>query len=294
MTTPRKHWFKVADSILREEWSDGTLATHVRLMAWLNQRWARDGIEHSEAGSAVIGALDAMAITGTKRPHIALQRLASHPSVARLTSASASLVSHCQATGELLADTQHPTGVLLKWDKFSIFQEYGSRSPGSDFPVPSPPISDSVSNSYSEPKTPKNKPLVSAAPRGNENQDSRGELEHLAERDSARLANCLAKLKGSPEEKLAWLRSGIGQEILAAADEQLPDDATPKQRSAFLVRVTTARYRTYLKTDRGFRNAKQVAVHRAAVAARSPPVSDGPMEVGEFDSVSQSMFGDEV
>lgn len=151
MATPRKHWFKVADSVLREEWSNDTLATHVRLMAWLNQRWARDGIEHEKAGSAVIGGFDAMAITGVKRAHVALQRLASHPLVAGLTSARASLVGVCPSSGALLENTQSPTAVLLEWSKFSEFQEYGSRLPPGDDPGSRPHRAPPVSGSDSVP-----------------------------------------------------------------------------------------------------------------------------------------------
>ena len=117
MSTPRKRWFKVADSILREDWDDATLASAMRLMAWLNQRWARDGIPHSEAGTAVIGEHDAMLITHLRRPKDALKRLASLPLVAGWTSASADLDS-----------AQSPTRCTLKWSKFPEFQEYGPRS----------------------------------------------------------------------------------------------------------------------------------------------------------------------
>ena len=111
MATSRKHSFRVADSILREEWSAELTGQVVRLCAWLNQRWARDGLTGEQAGEAVIGAADAQLITGLRRPHLALQRLASLPLVARLSSASVAL-----------DDAQRPTRALLKWSKYAEFQ----------------------------------------------------------------------------------------------------------------------------------------------------------------------------
>ena len=64
----RRYWFKVADSILRESWDDHQLATLIRLMAWLAQRWARDGVPTDQAGSAVIAPHDHMAITHRSHP----------------------------------------------------------------------------------------------------------------------------------------------------------------------------------------------------------------------------------
>src|SRR3990167_2081294 len=143
MSTPRKRWFKVADSILREDWDDATLAASMRLMAWFNQRWARDGIPHSEAGSAVIGEHDAMLITHLRRPKDALKRLARLPLVAGWTSASATLDSD-----------QSPTRCTLKWSKFPKFQEYGPRSRAGDGPENSPSDSDSSSPAPSLKGTP--------------------------------------------------------------------------------------------------------------------------------------------
>lgn len=245
MATPRKHWFKVADSVLREEWSNDTLATHVRLMAWLNQRWARDGIEHEKAGSAVIGGFDAMAITGVKRSHVALQRLASHPLVAGLTSARAALVGVCQSSGALLENTQSPTAVLLEWSKFSEFQEYGSRSPGSSCPVAAP--------SGTKPRKKENELPTPSAPAG-----------------SSRLLNLLSKERGERDEKSAWL------------EHELPlIEAEAEAGNGTLKTLVIRYYRQYAKGDRRFKGAAIVAAHhtkRAVETARAPPAAAAPPE----------------
>ncbi len=129
MSTPRKRWFKVADSVLREDWDDWTLATVTRLMAWLNQRRARDGVDDQYAGEALIGEHDAMVITRIKRPHVALQRLARLPLDAGLTSASASL-----------EQVHSGSAVRLNWSKFANFQRSNTRE--SDKKLPTPGSSD--------------------------------------------------------------------------------------------------------------------------------------------------------
>lgn len=152
MATPRKRWFKVADSILREDWSDSVLATQMRLMAWLNQRWRRDGIPHEGAGRAVIGAMDAMLITHTQAARAALRKLARHPREAGLTSARAHL-----------DDGARPTRVILEWDKFPEFQEMGARLRGSDGAVTAPSDSDSGSESVSGSDEEKSPPPAAAS-----------------------------------------------------------------------------------------------------------------------------------
>jgi hypothetical protein len=128
MATPRKRWFKVADAILREPWDDWTLATVVRLMAWLNQSRARDGKSADESGEALIMDTDAMKITGLKRPGVALKRLASLPLEAGLSTASASLET-----------SKGLTRVRFLWAKYSEFQAVTSRTPDAKHPESGPP-----------------------------------------------------------------------------------------------------------------------------------------------------------
>lgn len=64
MATPRKHWFRVADSILREPISVEQRGMLVGLMAYLNQRWARDGLSPEEACRALASQGALKDITG--------------------------------------------------------------------------------------------------------------------------------------------------------------------------------------------------------------------------------------
>ena len=77
--TRRKHWFRVADSILEDDWDDKTLATAVRLMAYLNTRWARNGLTAAEASEGELSVRQVSVITRTSRRDVGqkcLQRLA--------------------------------------------------------------------------------------------------------------------------------------------------------------------------------------------------------------------------
>lgn len=90
-------------------------------------------------------------------------------------------------------------------------------------------------------------------------------------RDSSGLVNILSKMPGEKDEKVAWLASGIGDEILGGIDADMPAGATPKQIAGATVRLTIARYRTYVnRGEREFRGAGE----RAAEAARMDVLRD--------------------
>lgn len=104
MATPRKHWFKVADSIGDEDWDNDVLATLIRLQARLNTKWARNGLTGEEAGKITLTAGDAMAVTHRTSFARALQ-------VLRRCTAAVSLVLHEQRAS-----------VKLEWPKWPEFQ----------------------------------------------------------------------------------------------------------------------------------------------------------------------------
>lgn len=118
MATPRKRYFRVADQILREGWPDDVLATVVRLMAFLNGRWARDGVPNEHAGDAVLAPQDVLSVAGLTSTRRALERM-------RALSRSANLTS--------LSITEERRGrrvfVRVSWPKFPEFQ--AMTSPGS-------------------------------------------------------------------------------------------------------------------------------------------------------------------
>lgn len=139
MSTPRKRWFKVADAWIRSEWDDATLATVARLMAWLNQRYARDAIPATEAGNARLFQEDAMAISRARSS----TRRCFETLIFRLKQADLETLTY-----QLVLKGRH-SYLEISWPKFPEFQEYGSRSPGKSpgnqrpaegaYPPPPPP-----------------------------------------------------------------------------------------------------------------------------------------------------------
>lgn len=114
MSTPRKRWFRTADAILREPWPREQKLTLVLLMAWLNTRWARDGIPHAEAGNALLSSGVVEEITGRKR---LLSGFGALRELSQSVSFSVSLENDY---------------VRISWPKFPKYQQLGSRSRGSD------------------------------------------------------------------------------------------------------------------------------------------------------------------
>lgn len=147
MATPRKRYFRVADSILREPWDRNTKLTLVLLMAYLNTRWARDGVDDKDAGRALLSQGDIAHITGYFRPDIArksLERLAEVVSMS------------VERSGEF---------TLVNWPKFAEFQEYASRTRGSEKSNESPLQSESESESESRRGRKQEAPSAPPAPR---------------------------------------------------------------------------------------------------------------------------------
>lgn len=81
MATPRKNWSRLFDQILRMGWPDATVADFVRLQAFLNERWARDGLTPAEAGVAVLTPQQMMLITHTRSLRSAWRRLLALPTI---------------------------------------------------------------------------------------------------------------------------------------------------------------------------------------------------------------------
>jgi hypothetical protein len=109
VATPRKHWFKVADSIGDEDWDNDVLATLIRLQARLNTKWARNGLVGEEAGRITLTAGDAMAVTRRSSFARALALLR------RCTHAVSMLLHESRAA------------VKIEWPKWPEFQGLPSR-----------------------------------------------------------------------------------------------------------------------------------------------------------------------
>lgn len=110
----RTRYVKVAESILWEAWPNDVLAAFVRLMAYLNGRWASDQKTARDAGKAAISSIDLQAITGKHRADVALK------SARRLADFASMSV---ERRGDV---------TLIDWPKFAAFQGYGRHEAASE------------------------------------------------------------------------------------------------------------------------------------------------------------------
>jgi len=177
MTTPRRRWFKAADSILIEPWPNDVLAAVMRLQAALNTRRARDGLDGAEAGRIALDPIAAMQVAGKRRPDVArtlLRRLAD------ITSMS---VRH---RGDV---------TLIDWPKWAEFQGVGARDPDLR---PPPPVSEKEEESSS---------LEVSGTEGAQDRLSRARAELLRRRETLP-PNVRALLESEDGD---WLEAELGR-----------------------------------------------------------------------------------
>jgi hypothetical protein len=207
VATPRKHYFRVADSILREGWDDSTLATIVRLMATMNQRWARDGLTAEEASTINLRAVDLLPLTNRTR------------------AAAARVVLTACARAAQMTVTFDASGCMISWPKFSTFQGYDSpklpRDPPPPHPHPHPP-----------PHTQSRKEKT------NTSCSTAGAVAP-APNDPERWVSILGQEPGSAEEKLAF----VTRELPLAEAEAEKDH--PRDRKAQRGKIRSVLIRHY-------------------------------------------------
>jgi hypothetical protein len=151
MATPRKNWFKVADSVAFEDWPNDVAATFLRLGAYLNTRWARDGRLAVDRGRTTVSSK-------------ILQQLTGSGSLARARRVLNELAAHVT----LVIDEQG-TSTVIEWRKYADFQGTESGTGDADetvdpSAVPSPsPISEPSPNQAK--KEEKRAPSAPPAPR---------------------------------------------------------------------------------------------------------------------------------
>lgn len=109
MATPRKNWFKVPDSVAFDSLTNDELACLIRLQAYMNTRWARDGQEDAERGKCAISPSLAKQITGKHRADIASKSLRHLADIASIS---------VRYDGDI---------ALIEWPKYAKFQETASR-----------------------------------------------------------------------------------------------------------------------------------------------------------------------
>lgn len=147
MATPRKHWFRVADSVRHEPWSNDQLAFLIRLMAELNTRWARNGLDGETACSVELSSTDLMAISGKHRADVARK------SAERLADIASISVSH---RGDV---------TLISWPKYAIFQCLVARESPESRPLRKTPPQDARRKTQEEMERAPSAPPAERAPR---------------------------------------------------------------------------------------------------------------------------------
>lgn len=123
----RRAYVRLPDRILREPWDDSTLADIVRLQAFLNTRWARDGLPASEAGKAFLGPQEMMLITRTTNVSRARKRLLALPARAVNVTLAVAEAYAGRTPGVRLPSHDRLAGVTIDWPKFAIEQGYYDR-----------------------------------------------------------------------------------------------------------------------------------------------------------------------
>ncbi len=212
MPTPRKRYFRVADAILREPWPRDVKLMLVLLMAWLNQRWARDGLSADEAGRAILSRSALAEITGRYRldsARKALRKLADHVSIT------------IEVDGDFTS---------IRWPKFAEFQNY----PAETGPSPGLEAAPSVPPPRPRPATrdPQRERPGSAVPRS-------CPVVVFGERCRPEdLVHLLGRKPGTQEEKLRWLEGElpkIERDARAAFPKDDPSPAALRAKTEKLV-----------------------------------------------------------
>lgn len=188
MATPRKRYFRVADKIGRKAWTNDELASLVRLMAYLNTRWAREGIEGTEAGYAEVSATDLMAITGKRRADIARKSAERWRDIA-----------------EISVEHRGDVSVIL-WPKFAEYQQFDPPTPARVEPPPRP------ASRVPRPRHTESHP--SGAPKGTGGHEGKKPRKatrpppEWALRCAAKLSEGLVGVRGAPKRPNldAWAR----------------------------------------------------------------------------------------
>jgi len=212
MASPRKNYSRLPDQILREDLKDATLADLVRLAAYLNQRWARDGLTPDEAEECALSSQEAMLVTNTSSPRSARRRLLA------LTS--------CTPFGELHAEPVHAERawpVRVRWHNFTDVQGYRDR------PHPN-------SGQFRGDRAPENAP----SEKRREEKRRKEEREAAPDGDSLTLKDCLSFTGWSEEQKTRWLDANLPK------IKDSVDATRPRDRNAAI----RAKVRAFAKAER--------------------------------------------
>jgi hypothetical protein len=201
VATARKKWFRVADSVLLEAWSNDELAFFLRLGAYLNTRWARAGLNREEASEATIGPAALCQIAGCQRA-VRARYMADRFAV------------------YAKAEVRHEgVNTFIRWPKFAEFQEYasGARPDNSPSETQTPPqtqeeksttpaASPDLSGSNEPPEPKRRKAPMSEAPDDLSDEDKMA-LFVWCQKAHPAIAQDKKRLRGLVSACLLWHRS---------------------------------------------------------------------------------------
>jgi hypothetical protein len=246
MATRRKRWFRVYDKVLRKQWSNDELATVVRLLAYLNGRWAREGVDNAEAGRAEISALDVMVISGKRRLDVARKSLERVSELAEMS-------------------LQHRGDVsVIIWHKFPELQgmvspaeDSGEKSKAPKKPPPRHATRDTRHATAEEAEEESAAGARAASPA----EPSRDPEASERPVDPRALLNLLGRESGEPDEKAAWLEAEHPQMVVHC------EESTKRGKPKTPRECVIPWYRRYLGGDRTHQGAAKRAAERAQALA---------------------------
>lgn len=241
--TARRHWFRVADSVAREDWSNDVAATFLRLGGMLNTRWARDGLNPSEACSIVLRPADLMACTGSQ-------------SLARARRIVRALAAHLSLTVD-----EQGANTRLEWPKWSEFQRLDTPNRAEIRPKLGPKLSP-------PPPPPQDAPAPA--------REERASPSSAAPTALARTEGKASRKK--PETPVPDRLSGPDRERVVAWAAKRPTPITPHALSyAWGVYLAKARARQYRYSDhaQAFMNSLGASGEAWALKGYTAPTSPG-------------------
>jgi hypothetical protein len=208
LATKRKRWFKAADSLSTEPWTNDELAFAVRLMGMLNTRWAREGKEGEEVARVTLRPTDLASLAGCASP------------------VRASRIANAWAVHTSGTIRQRGANYAVEWRKYAVFQGW--------LPEIGAVAGHLVSDQTPSPKT---------QTQTHSKTQTQKEEESADALDCERLVNVLGKEPGTREEKLTWLKDEIVNIDLIIAEEMANGKVKPEARMAAIRSRVLRHYR---------------------------------------------------
>ncbi len=262
MATERKRYFRVADAVGRETWTNDELACFVRLLAYMNSRRSRDRLDPGQACRATLRIEEVMAMSGKRRPDVAR-----------------TLLERCAIVASI--SVEHRGNVsLIEWPKLAEFQGWPSEvreQPGQErgtmTPLPDSGLR-SPSPYYEESQTAAAPPCV--IPDGEAQQPERAAPASVKPPPAPRALEQAATLRDAVRRR--WPQAAVPQSLVAWAREIERLKAPPAQVAELLAWLVDPlrdadRYVPEVRCARSFRAKWNALVAARARSQRGPPKS---------------------